>query len=92
MAYIPPQESELTVNQYAAVRKISRRTVYTWINTRRDEIGAQRTPSGWRFPMPVFVPDPPYVGQVISFGDGSVGTITEVIPEGNATRVSAIIR
>lgn len=76
MAYILPQE--LTVKEYATARRVSTRTVYEWLTKKPEKLKAAKNEGGWRIPAPVFVPDSPFIGQLVSFGDGSVCEIVSI--------------
>lgn len=89
MAYIIPQE--LTVKEYADRRRVTTRAVYDYLSKKAIP-DARKTLGGWRIPLLTLAPDAPYVGQLVTFGDGSIGEVTEVVHENSALRVTAIVR
>jgi len=78
MAYIHAQEDGLTVKGYAEVRRVTTRTVYEWLAKKPERMKAQKIEGGWRIPFPVYIPESPYVGQLITFGDGTTCEIVEI--------------
>lgn len=92
MAYIHPQEGVLTVKGYAAARGVTTRTVYEWLTKKPEQMRAVKAEGGWRIPSPVYVPDSPYVGQFITFGDGSIGEVTQIERQGSGITITAKVQ
>lgn len=89
MSYILPEE--LTVKEYASRRRITPRAVYEALS-KREIPDAQKTLGGWRIPLPHIAPDSPYIGQLLIFGDGSIGEITAISRGGTGVQITAIVR
>lgn len=86
MAYIHSQEDGLTVKGYAAVRGVTTRTVYEWLTKKPEQMRAAKVEGGWRIPAPVYVPDSPYIGQLVTFGDGTTCEIIDISDSGITAR------
>lgn len=86
MAYIHPQDESLTVKGYAAIRGVTTRTVYEWLTKKPDRIRATKVEGGWRIPFPVYVPESPYIGQLVTFGDGTTCEIVDISDNGITAR------
>lgn len=90
MAYIHPQE--VTVKEYAAHRRITPRAVYEYLGKKAIP-DARKVEGGWRIPLPILAPDSPYLGQLVTFGDGSVGEITIIVRDASGgIQITAIVR